>query len=141
MTTPPHEGLGAIMLLRDGSVMAHNEDVVIAPSGSFTERWWRLRPNIINGTLDYVGATWQPTGPLPSGYRPSRFGSAVLPDGRLIIEGGEYCNSTGDNCNIKQGAVYDPRPNFESWSLVPQPGDWSYIGGASSVLLPDGVYM
>ena len=89
MPNPPPSGVGAILLLRDGSVMAHNED----SSGTYTEHWYRLFPIVdAQGRLDYLDAEWQTVAQLPTGYTPRAFGSAVLPDGRLIIEGGEFCD-------------------------------------------------
>jgi hypothetical protein len=46
--------------------------------------------------LDRLLTTWSQIASLPSGYIPSFFASAVLPDGRVIVEGGEY----NDNCRI-----------------------------------------
>ena len=54
---------------------------------------------------------------LPAGYGPLYFASAVLPDGRVIVEGGEYnfCVPVWTN----KGAIYDPIAN--SWSSVAPP--------------------
>lgn len=144
MTTQPPGEVGAILLLRDGSVMAHNE----SHTGGITEAWYRLRPVVTaGGQLDYVDGVWSTTGSLPSGYQPEDFASAVLPDGRLIVEGGEWCGYVGghphfgaDNqCDQDKGAIYDPVA--ELWTSVTPPPGWSQIGDAISVLLPNGVYM
>jgi len=37
-----------------------------------------------------VNGTWLQLASLPPGYSPLYFASAVLPDGRLIVEGGEF---------------------------------------------------
>ena len=39
---------------------------------------------------------------MPAGYGPLYFGSAVLPDGRYIVEGGEYNN--GNDAWTKLGS-------------------------------------
>jgi hypothetical protein len=66
----------------------------------------------------------------------------VLPDGRVLIEGGEdNLGHTGVETN--QGAIYDPLTN--RWTPVQPPangsGGWSRIGDAPSVVLPDGRFM
>ncbi|HEX4861267.1 MAG TPA: hypothetical protein VFV07_08525, partial [Rhizomicrobium sp.] len=64
--------------------------------------------------------------------------SAVLADGRLIIEGGEYQpGSTFSLTNL--GAIYDPVAN--SWKMVKAPQHYPYIGDSSSLVLPDGRYL
>ena len=37
------------------------------------------------------------------------------------------------------GAIYDPRA--DTWTPVMPPTGWTTIGGAQSVVLPDGTYM
>jgi hypothetical protein len=79
---------------------------------------------------------------MPVGYYPLYFASEILPDGRLIMNGGEYNNKSG-SCGkevwTKLGALYDPVAN--SWSSVSAPKGWPSIGDAQSVILPDGDYM
>ena len=43
---------------------------------------------------------------------------AVLADGRVIIEGGEYSNYEYDFLLTNQGAIYDPVTN--TWTSVPE---------------------
>jgi hypothetical protein len=114
-------------LLTDGSVMVHD---YCGPN------WYRLTPD---NTGSYVNGTWSAAIPLPSGYGPLYFASETLPDGRLIINGGEY-NNTGSGCPssgnfTNLGAIYDPAAN--SWTNVPPPPG-SIIGDAESVVLPNG---
>jgi hypothetical protein len=125
----PILGLGNPLLLTDGTVIAHEA------CGS---TWWRLAPDPFG---NYVNGTWKRIASLPAGYAPLYFGSAVLPDGRVIMEGGEY-NFDGVNCRpvwTNQGAIYDPKTNV--WTSVAPPHHWSTIGDAQSVVLPDGTYM
>jgi hypothetical protein len=86
---------------------------------------------------NYVDGTWSQPASLPSGYAPLYFGSAVLPDGKLIVNGGEYnfCNNVESNL----GAIYDPVAN--TWTSVTGPSGWSQIGDAQSVVLTNGTYM
>jgi hypothetical protein len=113
------------LLLTDGTVIMHEQ---CGP------RWYRLSPDAYG---NYVNGTWTKIAPTPAGYAPLYFGSAVLPDGRVIVEGGEYnfCNPVWTN----QGAIYDPTTN--KWTPVAPPTGWQSIGDAQSVVLADGTYM
>jgi hypothetical protein len=118
-----------MLLETDGTVMVHEA------CGS---RWFRLTPDI-NG--NYVNGTWSQLASLPDSYRPLYYASAVLPDGRVIINGGEY-NNTGSGCTpvwTTKGAVYDPVAN--TWATVAPPSGWSTIGDAQSTVLASGQYM
>ena len=81
LTHQPSFPAGAALLLTDGTVMVHHEDA----NDGFSE-WYKLTPDI-NGS--YVNGTWTQVASLASNYGPLFFASAVLPDGRLIVEGGE----------------------------------------------------
>jgi hypothetical protein len=122
-------GLGNPLLLTDGTVIAHEA------CGS---TWWRLTPDAFGS---YINGTWKQIASLPAGYAPLYFGSAVLPDGRVVVEGGEY-NSTAGSCQpvwTNRGAIYNPKTNH--WTSVKPPAGWTTIGDAQSVVLPDGTYM
>ena len=116
-------GPGTPLLLTDGTVM-------LADKGC--QDWWKLTPDAFGS---YVNGTWTQLASLPAGYSPLYHGSAVLPDGRVIIEGGEYNFLKPVWTN--KGAIYDPRKN--TWTLVQPPAGWSTIGDAQSVVLPDGI--
>ena len=73
----------------------------------------------------------------PSGYGPLYFASAVLADGKLIVNGGEYNFCHEDETNL--GAIYDPVAN--TWTSVTGPPGWSQIGDAQSAVLSNGTYM
>jgi hypothetical protein len=113
------------LLLTDGTVIMHDQ------CGS---QWFRLTPDI-DGS--YVNGTWSQIASLPTGYQPLYFASQVLPDGRVIINGGEY--NTCVAVWTTKGAIYDPLSNV--WTSVAPPIGWSTIGDAQSVVLPDGQYM
>ena len=85
----------------------------------------------------HATGTWTQVASLPSTYGPLYFGSAVLPDGRYIIEGGEYNN--GNDAWTKLGAIYDPVAN--TWTSVTPPTGWNSIGDSPSVILTNGTYM
>ena len=113
------------LLLTDGTVIAHNACAV---------DWWRLTPDSAGS---YVHGTWSQIASLPAGYEPLYFGSAVLPDGRVIVEGGEYNSCIPVWSNL--GAIYDPLAN--SWTPVSPPSGWQTIGDAQGVVLANGTYM
>jgi len=124
----PSFPVGAIALLTDGTVLLHEEQ------DADPQHWYKLTPD---NTGSYVNGTIEPIASLPSGYGPFFFASAVLPDGRYIIEGGEYNFGQADWTNM--GAIYDPLKN--QWTSVNPPSGWGTIGDAPSVVLSQGAYM
>lgn len=80
----------------------------------------------------------EPDAPLPTGYAPLYFASAVLPAGRVIGEGGEF-DGTNHAVWTNQGAIYDPGTN--TWTRVQPPSGWGHIGDAPSTVLADGRFM
>jgi len=115
----------AALLLTDGTVIINEQ------CGG---RWFRLTPDI-NGS--YQNGSWSQIASFPTGYAPLYFASQVLPDGRIIINGGEY-----NSCVpvwTTQGAMYDPLSNV--WTSVGPPSGWATIGDAQSIVLPNGQYM
>ncbi len=126
----PNIGAGAVALLTDGRVLVHDES---GNPGTW-QNWWTLTPS---STGSYANGTWAQVASLPSSYGPLYFGSAVLPDGRYIIEGGEYNN--GNDAWTKLGSIYDPVAN--SWTSVTPPAGWSSIGDGSATVLANGTYM
>jgi Kelch motif len=126
----PNLGLGNPLLLTDGTVIAHE---------ACGAGWWRLTPDQYGS---YINGFWSRIASLPAGYSPLYFGSAVLPDGRVMMMGGEYNAATPGNCQgvwTNLGAIYDPTTN--TWTSVAPPTGWTTIGDAQSVILPSGTYM
>jgi len=126
---PFKKGPDTALLLTDGTVMVH--DVCYG-------QWYRLTPD---SKGKYETGTWSTTATMPSGYGPLYFGSEVLADGRMILNGGEF-NGPNGNCSevyTTLGALYDPVAN--SWTSVSAPPGWSAVGDAQSVILPNGSYM
>jgi hypothetical protein len=97
--------------------------------------WYKLTPNKFG---DYVHGSWSPIATMPSGYQPLYFASQILPDGKMLIEGGEY-NGSGTEVWTNLGAIYDPVN--DNWTSVSPPTGWSDIGDAQSVLLTNGQFM
>ncbi len=112
-------------LLTDGRVMVHE---------AFDGSWWMLTPD---SSGSYVHGTWSALAATPAGYGPEYFGSAVLGDGRLIVEGGEYNFGVQDWTTL--GAIYDPAAN--AWTSVSPPSGWTAVGDAPSAVLPNGTFM
>lgn len=114
------------LLLTDGSVIAHV---------SCSSTWYKLTPDA-NGS--YVNGSWAQIASTPSDYTPRFFASAVLPDGRVIAEGGEYNTNCASQWSNK-GAIYDPVKN--TWTAVTPPSGWTSIGDAQSSVLANGTFM
>jgi hypothetical protein len=125
---PPTFFTDTALLLTDGTVIVHE---VCSPN------WHRLTPD---QTGSYVNGTWSKIGSMPSDYAPLYFASQVLPDGRVLVEGGEY---NGAGCpgplEVSLGAIYDPLAN--KWTKVNPPDGWDEIGDSPSIVLPNGIFM
>jgi hypothetical protein len=119
----------------DGVVLSYQmtDGTVLAQGGNDSD-WWKLTPDI---TGSYVNGTWTQVASLPSGYAPDAEASAVLADGRLLIEGGEY--NFGSFVLTNLGAVYNPKTNV--WTPLQPPPGWSYIGDSPSSMLPNGTFL
>jgi hypothetical protein len=118
-------GPGNPVLLTDGTVLLQDAGC---------QDWWKLTPDQFGS---YVNGTWTEVASTPAGYSPLYHSSAVLADGRLIIEGGEYNFLTPAWTNL--GAIYDPVS--DTWTSVNPPDGWTSIGDAQGVVLFDGTFM
>jgi hypothetical protein len=125
---PAYVGPNPPFLLTDGSVLFQDD--------SYTG-FWKLTPDADGGYLD---GTWTQVASLPAAwsYGPYAYSSAVLADGRVLIEGGEY-NLGGGFSLTNQGAIYDPVA--DTWTEVDPPPGWDYIGDASSIVMPNGKFL
>jgi hypothetical protein len=129
---PPFGTPGTMLLESNGTVLVHNEPDNNTTGG--TNQWWKLTP-AANGS--YVNGTWSQIASMPSDYAPLYFASAILPDGRMIVEGGEY---NGDNAVWSdQGEIYNPVTN--TWKSVAPPKGWTSMGDAASEVLDNGTFM
>ncbi len=123
----PPDGIIYSFQLTDGTVMVQ---------GGNCSDFWRLTPD---NTGSYVNGTWSQLASLPSGYAPYATSSAVLADGRLLLEGGEYSNCGGSFTLTNQGAIYDPVAN--TWTTVKPPKGWTNIGDSPSTVLANGDFL
>ena len=129
---PPFGTPGTMLLESDGTVLVHNEpdnNTVAA-----TNEWWKLTPDKYG---HYADGTWSQIASMPADYAPLYFASAILPDGRMIVEGGEYNGENPAWTNL--GAIYNPVSN--SWASVAPPAGWTNIGDAGSDVLANGTFM
>jgi len=113
-------------LLTDGSVLFNDPN---------STNWFSLIPDELGS---YEHGTWKKLASTP-GYGPLYFGSATLPDGRFIAEGGEYNYTSQQGVWQTKGAIYDPVA--DKWTSMSPPSGWSSIGDASGIVLPDGTYL
>jgi hypothetical protein len=120
-----------MLLESDGTVLVHDE-----PASGATTQWWRLTPN---SKGSYIDGTWSQIAAMPTGYAPLYFASAILPDGRMIVEGGEYNGTDPNGVWTTQGAIYSPFTN--TWTSVTPPNGWTTIGDAQSDVLANGTFM
>ena len=141
--SPAPVSMGAMLLLTDGRVLVHEEPNCNPGSGCVGKdygAWYTLTPD---KSGSYVNGTWTKVAELPSGYEPLFFSSAVLPDGKVVVTGGEY-NCPGGSCTgdwQSLGALYDPVANTWTSTTPPIPDSWGAQGDAESVVLPDGTWM
>jgi len=129
---PTFGGAVVPLLMTDGSVMV--QDCNNYDTGVMTNHWWKLTPD---ATGSYINGTWSQLADADPTYGPLFYASAVLPDGKVLVEGGEY--NMGVNNWTTQGSIYDPSVN--AWTNVAPPAGWPLIGDAQCVVLPNGKLM
>ena len=134
-------GGAAPLLLTDGSVLVQD-------FGLYGEdaRVFKLTPDL-HGS--YVNGTWTELAPKPDVSADGA--QAVLSDGRVILEGGEYSGYPYYFTLTNQGAIYDPVAN--SWTSVDPPPFFvdlypprasfapNPIGDSASIVLANGTFM
>jgi hypothetical protein len=129
-------GVLNVDLLTDGSVLT--EAVAVDDNNNVSWVEYKLTPDIFGS---YVNGTWSQVASLPNaastanqgGWGPSAMASAVLPDGRVIYEGGEYSGYFGFALS-NLGAIYDPI--HDSWTSVAPPKFFENLYPADPPMLP-----
>jgi hypothetical protein len=122
-TKAPHANCGVMLLLTDGTVVAHNTSGTGEGTG-----WDRLTPS---ATGSYVNGTW--TSITSMKYDRLFFSSQVLPNGELFAAGGEY--GAGDTA----GEVYNPVTNV--WNRTEGVVSKMNIFDGNSELLYNGIVL
>jgi|GEM_PF-596011 len=144
---PPGQ-LDVCLLLTDATVMCLQQG---------TNQWHRLNPD---DTGSYANGTWNVDAngvsnaipPMPNGtdasipacttsctYAPLYFSSAVLPDGRVVVIGGEYLGGIAGGVWTNIGFVYNPVSN--TWSSQLTTEQFGGIGDSSGIVLADGRFV
>jgi hypothetical protein len=125
LTNQPAFSASTAFILTDGRVMVQDTGA---------QDWWALTPDV-NGS--YQNGTWSQLASLPPAYSPLYYASAILPDGRLAVLGGEYNFGVADWTPL--GAIYQPKTN--TWKSLKSPAGWGSVGDAQSVILANGTMM
>jgi len=120
-----------MFLLTDGGVLMNE-----CANGYGTHRWWKLTPD---ATGSYVNGQWTRMADSNNGRK--YFASCVLADGRLIVCGGEYSDTSGSNANDDTSAseIYDPVAN--TWTVISPPPGVTQIGDSPCCMLADGRFL
>ena len=106
--------------------------------GGFLQDFYRFKPD---NKGSYVNGTLLPATALPPNYIPYATSGGVLPDGRVLLIGGEYLLGSNNMLNFaftNKMAIYDPQA--DKWTMVAPPfgPDWDFIGDSPWTLLPNG---
>lgn len=129
VTNVPFDGVIYGFLLTDGSLLFQ---------GGLLQDFYRFKPD---KSGSYVNGTLYPAASLPPNYIPYATSGGVLPDGRVLLIGGEYTLLSNNNLTFaftKQMAIYNPIK--DTWTMVAPPSgpDWAFIGDSPWTLLPNG---
>lgn len=135
-------GAGFTVLLTDGTILVQNAGYLI------TSQMWKFTPDIYGS---YTNGTWSQVASLPNDYVPYANATVVLPDGRVIVQGGEYNGPNLHFALTNVGYIYDPVA--DEWASLPPPPFFQDmypprrlfaprdIGDSSGICLADGSYV
>jgi len=128
---------GSMLLLTDGSVLAHDANRPSLGNTYGGKNWYRLVPD---NHGDYNNGTWSSA--LPMNGQRKYFASGVLMDGRIYVVGGEYSDILGDTDTSEdhdfRGEIFDPVSGTWSTMNKPSPGFDFIKGDCVSCVLTDG---
>jgi hypothetical protein len=138
LVNQPPAFLNSCLLLTDGSVMCQT---------FASNTWHRLTPD---SSGSYLNGTWDssPIAPMPNGtdaaagctpcaYQPLFFGSQVLPDGKVVVIGGEDVAGLSGQVETNIGFLYDPVTNAWSSQLA-SAFDSGTVGDTMTNVLQNG---
>src|SRR5579863_3457301 len=125
----PFDGVVYGFLLTDGTLLFQ---------GGLLQDFYRFKPD---SKGSYVNGTVYPAASLPPNYIPYATSGGVLPDGRVLLIGGEYqllSNNTLTFAFTNKMAIWDPKE--DKWTMVAGPTgpDWDFIGDSPWTLLSNG---
>ncbi len=121
---PGGDGAQMGLLLSDGSVLVHGGGYYASNA------WYRLTPD---SSGSYVHGTWTPLASMA--LERLDYPAAVLPDGRVLVMGGEYTGINTDPTETNTGEIYDPlKDQWTPIAAFPQ----SEFGDDPLAVLPDG---
>ncbi len=137
LRTLPPVSVGSMVLLTDGRVLVHSEPNCSGCTGNY-QNWYTLTPD---NTGSYINGTWTKVASLPASYAPLFFGSAVLPDGKVVVQA---ANTIASPIALRaSGSLW-----VRSMILSPTPGPPRHrragttnLGDAQSVVLPNGTWL
>jgi len=118
--TAPDFNMGVMLLLTDGTVIAHD-----ATGSTVGTGWDKLTPD---NTGSYINGTWTSIASMNDDRL--FFPSQVLPNGKVFVAGGEY-GSGGTH-----GEVYDPVAN--TWTSTGAVTSGDNVDDGNSEILPNG---
>jgi hypothetical protein len=128
----PYDGIIYGWLLTDGSLLYQ---------GGLLQDFYRFRPD---NTGSYLNGTYHLAASLPPDYVPYATSGGVLPDGRVLLIGGEYLMHkavTNGGYDLvfaltNKMAVYDPVK--DTWTPIEPPSNWGFIGDSPWAVLNNG---
>ena len=130
-TPAPHNNMGIMLLMTDGTVLIHNSSGTGDGTG-----WDKLTPDAYGS---YVNGTWSSVASMH--YDRLFFATQVLPNGNVFVAGGENGSGVGDTT----AEIYDPVAN--TWTLTGRVPGTQYnkatgtpdnLYDANSEILPNG---
>ena len=110
VTNVPIDGVIYGLFLTDGSLLFQ---------GGLLQDFYRFKPDSKGG---YANGTLFPAAALPPNYIPYATSGGVLPDGRVLLIGGEYSLLSNNQLTFSftnQMAIYDP--NADTWTMIAPP--------------------
>ncbi len=121
----PNGDSGTMLLLTDGSLMVQTAGV--------TKTWAKLTPD---NTGNYLNGTWSPIASMA--LERLWYNSTVLPNGKVLVMGGQFSGPMAERNDTNKGEIYDPQTN--TWSPM-APFPFPTQGSGVSVLLPSGKWL
>ncbi len=126
----PVDQIGTMMLLPDGTVLAQGQGATPPGLAGASLKWYKLTPD---ASGSYINGTWSAVAQMHLARL--YYGSNILPDGRVLVVGGEYSGNRSQQNWTNTGEIYDPVAN--AWTRIanfPQ----AEFGDDPTEVLPDG---